>query len=606
MELVIDNCNITISFEEPKDIQEIVKKEIHTTLDPLDSQRFHKVEFKRHLTDGRIKLCDLENNKVPTGLFNDLVKLLEPLAKQYNFKVRVSNNVGAPLVPDKEVDYSSFVLHGDNKPDLSPRDYQAEAVHGILTEQRGIIDAGVGSGKSFDMYLTLYQLLPKLSSSKPFLVIAPNVSIMKQLYANFKAYLGETNIGIWGNNQKILDKPIVVATIQTIYSACKKPELKVTTVKEKRTKCFVEQYIPKINIGINVRPNLALFIKNFMPIYKYEVQDKEILKQLYAETTSSRELKHEFSKLEKEYDKLRKNKIGTKLKKYNEAVSFLNRVIGVFCDECQGCASDSYHNTFKHLINARIRVGFTGSVPKEHDRYIKIKALFGETISSVKIDEMQDRGFNAHLNVRLLEFDEPKDLDIQVEKQMVRDKVPRYQQDLYRYQKEVELGIVHNQKRNELIAKLAVKIAEKEDQEGSDLSLLMLVNSLEHGELLCTELAKLGYTKYAFVQGKDDAEQRDLVLNDARTGKLRIVIATRIFEAGIDVSNFKYMINVRGSKSYVGIIQQIGRILRTKDNKKDVYYYDIIDRQGNFLFKHAQERIRYYKQEHFNFIGGNN
>lgn len=605
MKLIVRNNNIELDFSEPKDIQNKIKKSIHNTLDPLDSQRFHKMEFKRHLTDGRIKLCDLDNNLVPTGLFSDLTKLLDSISNQYHFKYSVVHELGKPLVPDKEVDYNTFTLKGENKPALSPRDYQAQAVHGILKEQRGIIDAGVGSGKSFDMYLTLYQLLPKLSVDNPFLVIAPNVSIMKQLYGNFKAYLGAENIGIWGNGQKVLNKPIVIATIQTIYSACKEPEMQVKTAKEKRIKRFVETYIPKIDIGINVRPNLALYIKNFVPIYKYEVQDKEILKKLYSETSSSRDIKREFKKLEREYEKMRKSKIGSKLKKYDEAVSFLNKVVGVFCDECQGCASDSYHNTFKHLKNARIRIGFTGSVPKERDRFIKIKALFGDIISSVKIDEMQTRGFNAHLNVRLLEFDEPKDLDIQVEKQMMRDNVPKYQRDLYRYQKEVEIGIVHNQKRNNLIAQLAVKIAEKEDKENSDLALLMLVNSLEHGELLCDELAKLGYTKYAFVQGKDDAEQRDLVLNDARTGNLRIVIATRIFEAGIDVSNFKYMINVRGSKSYVGLIQQIGRILRTKDNKKDVYYYDIVDRQGTFLFKHAQERIRYYKQENFNFLGGN-
>lgn len=605
MKLIVRNNNIELDFSEPKDIQNKIKKSIHNTLDPLDSQRFHKMEFKRHLTDGRIKLCDLDNNLVPTGLFSDLTKLLDSISNQYHFKYSVVHELGKPLVPDKEVDYNTFTLKGENKPALSPRDYQAQAVHGILKEQRGIIDAGVGSGKSFDMYLTLYQLLPKLSVNNPFLVIAPNVSIMKQLYGNFKAYLGAENIGIWGNGQKVLNRPIVIATIQTIYSACKEPEMQVKTAKEKRIKRFVETYIPKIDIGINVRPNLALYIKNFVPIYKYEVQDKEILKKLYSETSSSRDIKREFKKLEREYEKMRKSKIGSKLKKYDEAVSFLNKVVGVFCDECQGCASDSYHNTFKHLKNARIRIGFTGSVPKERDRFIKIKALFGDIISSVKIDEMQTRGFNAHLNVRLLEFDEPKDLDVQVEKQMMRDNVPKYQRDLYRYQKEVEIGIVHNQKRNNLIAQLAVKIAEKEDKENSDLALLMLVNSLEHGELLCDELAKLGYTKYAFVQGKDDAEQRDLVLNDARTGKLRIVIATRIFEAGIDVSNFKYMINVRGSKSYVGLIQQIGRILRTKDNKKDVYYYDIVDRQGTFLFKHAQERIRYYKQENFNFLGGN-
>ena len=101
------------------------------------------------------------------------------------------------------------------------------------------------------------------------------------------------------------------------------------------------------------------------------------------------------------------------------------------------------------------------------------------------------------------------------------------------------------------------------------------------------------------MQGKDDSATREKAIDDIISGKLKIVIATKIFEAGIDIPNLKVLILCDALKSYISVIQKIGRVLRVMPDKRDVFIFDIVDRTQNSLFKHAQDRVRYYKDEGF-------
>ena len=125
-----------------------------------------------------------------------------------------------------------------------------------------------------------------------------------------------------------------------------------------------------------------------------------------------------------------------------------------------------------------------------------------------------------------------------------------------------------------------------------------MVNSIEHGENI-EKYLKEAKVSYAYVQGEDDSETRNKVLDEVRSGKIKILLATKIFDAGIDVPNLKYFISSSSGKSYVQVLQRIGRMLRVTESKSDVYIFDIMDRESEYLFKQSKIREKYYRDQKF-------
>jgi superfamily II DNA or RNA helicase len=130
------------------------------------------------------------------------------------------------------------------------------------------------------------------------------------------------------------------------------------------------------------------------------------------------------------------------------------------------------------------------------------------------------------------------------------------------------------------------------------MATLIMVNSIEHGENI-EKYLKEAKVPYAYVQGADDNDTRTEVLDKVRGGEIKILLATKIFDAGIDVPNLKYFISCSSGKSFVSTLQRIGRLLRVAENKNQCYILDIVDRESEYLYKQSQERIKYYKQEKF-------
>ena len=85
-------------------------------------------------------------------------------------------------------------------------------------------------------------------------------------------------------------------------------------------------------------------------------------------------------------------------------------------------------------------------------------------------------------------------------------------------------------------------------------------------------------------------------------GKTQILVASKIIEAGIDLPFLKNLIYCSGGKSYVSVLQRLGRLLRLGKGKKECIVYDIADRQHTLLYEHAKKRLKYYKDEGFEFI----
>lgn len=452
-------------------------------------------------------------------------------------------------------------------------------------------------GKSIVSVAIYKYLLPKIEKGQHLLFIAPNSGIMNQLYTKFRHYLGDDKVGVWGDGKKDLSHPIVCATIQTLASAIKKPKTKPTRKKDKLLERIATKYAPAILEKGSPKANLKLLALNFRPKYKYEVDDVGVLRDLYNSLDTDEDVKGCLESYQKKYKKMLYKLNEKGYKKYYEAVDFLDTVRAVICDEAHYAGAISYWNVFQYLNNARMRIGMTGTLDKSKKIHMaRIKSLMGNPIINVTNKQMIDRGVSAKPHIKMVPITQPTDLDAQVGAYMKKNGMTTggTAGDLMAYQVTYSLGVIHNQYRNHLIAEIAYQVSKRLKNQ----AVLIIVNSIEHGDNISKELDNIG-AEYAFIQGKDDTDTRNAVLNKVRSGKLKILIGTKILDAGIDVDSFKCLVACSAGKSYISILQRIGRILRVRNDKKDVIVFDLYDRTSRILYKHAKERVKYYREQGF-------
>ena len=100
-----------------------------------------------------------------------------------------------------------------------------------------------------------------------------------------------------------------------------------------------------------------------------------------------------------------------------------------------------------------------------------------------------------------------------------------------------------------------------------------------------------------WVQGKDDNETRQEVINKLQKSKNCIAIATQgIFNTGINVFVHN-LVNAAGGQADHLIIQRMGRGLRTAKDKDGLNYIDFIFDINPYLHKHSMKRIKILKEQ---------
>jgi superfamily II DNA or RNA helicase len=159
------------------------------------------------------------------------------------------------------------------------------------------------------------------------------------------------------------------------------------------------------------------------------------------------------------------------------------------------------------------------------------------------------------------------------------------------YETAYDQQIVRNMSRNNAIA----DIAEDAVRTGT---VMIIVTRIEHGYLLLDALEQSAM----FVNGQSEMEDRSRALDRLATGEHIIVIATNIFDEGVDVPAMDTLILACGGKSQLKLLQRIGRGMRKKEGNNILNIHDFIDGSNKHLLKHSEERLHVYKEEGFHAI----
>ena len=248
---------------------------------------------------------------------------------------------------------------------------------------------------------------------------------------------------------------------------------------------------------------------------------------------------------------------------------FLDGVSTIIIDEVHQAKAEVLKNLLtRNLRNAPIRWGLTGTIPKEKFEFEAIHASIGPVIGNITAKELQDKGVlsQCHVNiVQLLDTVEHRD-----------------------YQSELKY-LVTNQGRIEYIGKLLSNIK----QTGNTL---ILVDRISAGEML-QELIPGS----VFVKGDVKLKDRKEAYDDINEGTNAVVIATYgVAAVGINIPRIFNLVLIEPGKSFVRVIQSIGRGVRKAKDKDFVQIWDITS-TCKFAKRHLTQRKKFYKEAQYPF-----
>ncbi|MDC0002508.1 DEAD/DEAH box helicase family protein [bacterium] len=248
---------------------------------------------------------------------------------------------------------------------------------------------------------------------------------------------------------------------------------------------------------------------------------------------------------------------------------FLEDVSTIIVDEVHQAKAEVLKNLLtRNLRNAPIRWGLTGTVPKEKFEFESIHASLGPVIGQISAKELQDKGVLAQCHVNIVQL-----IDTQAHSD---------------YQSELKY-LVTNQARVEYMASLLNKVKESGNT-------LILVDRISAGEALAELIPNS-----TFVSGSVKVKDRKETYDTIREGTNEVIIATYgVAAVGLNIPRIFNLVLLEPGKSFVRVIQSIGRGVRKAKDKDFVQIWDLTS-TCKYAKRHLTQRKKFYKEAEYPF-----
>lgn len=254
----------------------------------------------------------------------------------------------------------------------------------------------------------------------------------------------------------------------------------------------------------------------------------------------------------------------------------------VILDEAHGATAKSLVALMTQCVNAKIRIGMTGTTDDLEVHDLVLLGLFGEVKELAKTIDLINKKQLAQFQIKnlVLKYDE---------KSCIINQKVKYEDEL-RF-------IMANQSRNRFIKNLALSL------EGNTLILFRRIE--KHGKPLYDLINNNGKKNCYFIYGGTDVDDRETIRKIMEKEKDAILLASEgTFSKGSNIRNLHNLIFASPSKAKIKTLQSIGRVLRLSSQKEIATLFDIVDdlrcgKRMNYALKHFENRLKIYIKEKF-------
>ena len=249
---------------------------------------------------------------------------------------------------------------------------------------------------------------------------------------------------------------------------------------------------------------------------------------------------------------------------------FIENVVCVMVDEAHGAKADALKRlmttTFNHVP---LRWGLTGTIPEDKSDEIALYATIGPLLNIVTAKELQDKGVLANLHIEVNQLQDP-----------VRA-FTNYPQELS--------WVVTDKFRLHWLAEHII-------EQSKTGNTLVLVPRKKTGKLLQSMIPDSVY-----IDGNVKVTDREEEYDETKTSHGKIIIATSgVAAIGIDVPRIFNLYLLEPGKSFIRVIQSIGRGIRLAKDKDYVNVFDITS-TCKYAKRHLTKRKKFYKNAEYPF-----
>jgi len=248
---------------------------------------------------------------------------------------------------------------------------------------------------------------------------------------------------------------------------------------------------------------------------------------------------------------------------------FVEDVVCVIVDEVHQAKADVLKELLtKDFAHIPLRWGLTGTIPKADHEQISLKACLGEVVHKLAASELQEAGVLSNCHVNVMQLEETVEYN-------------NYQSEL--------TYLTSDKKRMEYISKLIEKISESGNT-------LILVDRIKAGNMIVDNVAGA-----SFVSGSMKTTTRKGHYDEINTEDKRVLVATYgVAAVGINIPRIFNLVLLEPGKSFVRVIQSIGRGVRKAQDKDFVQIWDITS-TAKFSKRHLRERKNFYTEANYPF-----
>jgi len=249
---------------------------------------------------------------------------------------------------------------------------------------------------------------------------------------------------------------------------------------------------------------------------------------------------------------------------------FIQDVVCVIVDEVHMAKADALKTLLTGAMSQiPLRWGLTGTVPKELFESQALLVSLGPVVSRLSASTLQDAGVLAQCHVNIVQL---------VDHVEYAD-----------YQSELKY-LLEESGRLDTMAELIRKVNETGNT-------LVLVDRTECGRQLVERLGN----KAVFVSGATKSKTRQDEYNLVADATDKIIVATYgVAAVGINIPRIFNLVLVEPGKSFVRVIQSIGRGIRKAEDKDHVEIWDITS-TCKFAKRHLTKRKAFYKEANYPF-----
>jgi len=253
----------------------------------------------------------------------------------------------------------------------------------------------------------------------------------------------------------------------------------------------------------------------------------------------------------------------------NKLAMLLDNVQTVMVDEVHMAKAEVLKDLLtRNLARTPIRWGLTGTIPKADHEFQTIRSSIGEVVNHVHAHELQKAGVLSDCHVNIVQTAEWKEFKS--------------------YAEELKY-LVTDDDRITYLCNMIKNISETGNT-------LVLISRIESGKAMTEKIPDS-----VFISGEVKTKDRKAEYDEVKTVDNKVIVATYgVAAVGINIPRIFNLVLIEPGKSFVRVIQSIGRGIRRAEDKDFVTIHDFCA-STKYSKRHLTERKRFYKDAQYPF-----